>query len=195
MREQSWRNVRRRAQLVAHGNATADAKWAREVVTCGWPRGSMVKRVVLASGTEPDTQGSRVSTAALWAGKSKAWTAWSHRVALEPLRGAGQNADPTVFDYICRHLKRTDFCLWSAPPAPLAGVVGALLGDDFPRTVYEHDCSGFLQDWSRSVKLIPVAPVVSENILLCGMREVNASLSKECDRNHWVAQQNWWRWR
>ena len=144
---------------------------------------------------EPDTQGSRVSTAALWAGKSKAWTAWSHRVALEPLRGAGQNADPTVFDYICRHLKRTDFCLWSAPPAPLAGVVGALLGDDFPRTVYEHNCSGFLQDCSRSVKLIPVAPVVSENILLCGMREVNASLSKECDRNHWVAQQNWWRWR
>ena len=50
MREQSWRNVRRRAQLVAHGNATADAKWAREVVTCGWPRGSMVKRVVLAPG-------------------------------------------------------------------------------------------------------------------------------------------------
>ena len=66
---QGWSNVHSRAQLVARGNVTADAKWAREVVTCGWPRGSMVKRVVLASGTEPDTQGSRVSTAALWAGK------------------------------------------------------------------------------------------------------------------------------
>ena len=84
-----------------------------------------------------------------------------------------------------RHLKRTDFCLWSAPPAPLAGVVGALLGDDFPRTVYEHNCSGFLQDCRRSDKLIPLAPVVSENILLCGMREVNASLSRQSDRNHW----------
>ena len=72
MREQSWRNVRRRAQLVAHGNATADAKWAREVVTCGWPRGIMVKRVVLAA--EPD-------------------------VALEPLGGAGQDADSIAFDY------------------------------------------------------------------------------------------------
>ena len=76
-----WRNVHRRAQLVARGNATVSAKWAREVVTCGWPR-----------------------------------------------------------------VKRTDFCLWSAPPAPLAGAVDALLGDRFPRTVYAHNCSGFLQD-------------------------------------------------
>ena len=50
LNEQGWRNVHSRAQLAARGNATADAKWAREVVTCGWPRGSMVKRVVLASG-------------------------------------------------------------------------------------------------------------------------------------------------
>ena len=84
-----------------------------------------------------------------------------------------------------RHLKRTDFCLWSAPPAPLAGVVGALLGDDFPRTVYEHNCSGFLQDCRRSDKLIPLAPVVSENILLCGMREVNASLSSDESLSWW----------
>ena len=47
---QGWSNVHSRAQLVARGNVTADAKWAREVVTCGWPRGSMVKRVVLAPG-------------------------------------------------------------------------------------------------------------------------------------------------
>tara|TARA_B100000795_G_scaffold140225_1_gene104961 strand:- start:610 stop:816 length:207 start_codon:yes stop_codon:yes gene_type:complete len=47
---QGWRNVHSRAKLVAHGNVTAGAQWAREVVTCGWPRGSMVKRVVLAPG-------------------------------------------------------------------------------------------------------------------------------------------------
>ena len=46
---QGWRNVHSRAQLVARGNVTTDAKWAREVVTCGWPRGSMVKLVVLAA--------------------------------------------------------------------------------------------------------------------------------------------------
>ena len=72
LNEQGWRNVHSRAQLAARGNATADAKWAREVVTCGWPRGSMVKRVVLAA--EPD-------------------------VALEPLGGAGQDADSIAFDY------------------------------------------------------------------------------------------------
>ena len=70
---------------------------------------------------------------------------------------------------------------------PLAGVVGALLGDGFPRTVYEHNCSGFLQDRDRSSKLIPIAPVVSENVLLCGMREVNASWSRQGDRKHWVS--------
>ena len=70
---QGWSNVHSRAQLVARGNVTADAKWAREVVTCGWPRGIMVKRVVLAA-AEPD-------------------------VALEPLGGAGQNADSIAFDY------------------------------------------------------------------------------------------------
>ena len=69
MREQSWRNVRRRAQLVAHGNATADAKWAREVVTCGWPRGSMVKRVVLA----PGKRQSRMPTAPASHGGSLGW--------------------------------------------------------------------------------------------------------------------------
>ena len=88
---------------------------------------------------------------------------------------------------VCRRVKRTDFCIWSAPPAPLAGVVGALLGDDFPRTVYEHNCSGFLQDRDRSSKLIPTAPVVSENVLLCGMREVNASWSRQIDGKHWVS--------
>ena len=51
---QGWRNVHSRAQLVARGNVTTDAKWAREVVTCGWPRGSMVKLVVLAA-AEPCT--------------------------------------------------------------------------------------------------------------------------------------------
>ena len=109
---------------------------------------------------------------------------------VEPLRGAGQNANvhPLPCLWLCRHLKRTDFCLWSAPPAPLAGVVGALLGDDFPRTVYEHNCSGFLQDRERPDKLIPAAPVVSENILLCGMREVNASWSRQSDRNHWASR-------
>ena len=55
--------------------------------------------------------------------------------------------------------------------------------------MYEHNCSGFLQDCSRPDTLIPVAPVVSESILLCGMREVNASLSRQSDRNHW-AQRN-----
>ena len=50
MREQSWRNVRSRAQHVARGDATADASWAREVVTCAWPRASMVTRVVMAKG-------------------------------------------------------------------------------------------------------------------------------------------------
>ena len=119
LNEQGWRNVHSRAQLAARGNATADAKWAREVVTCGWPRGSMVKRVVLASGTEPDTQGSRVSTAALWAGKSKAWTAWSHRVALA-------RATPR------RRPKRRSHCLrlyMQAPqahrPLPLVGAARA----------------------------------------------------------------------
>ena len=38
---QGWRNVHSRAKLVAHGNVTAGAQWAREVVTCSWPRGSM----------------------------------------------------------------------------------------------------------------------------------------------------------
>ena len=47
---QGWRNVHSRAKLVARGNVTADAQWAREVVTCGFPRGSMVKGVVLAPG-------------------------------------------------------------------------------------------------------------------------------------------------
>ena len=32
---QGWRNVHSRAKLVAHGNVTAGAQWAREVVTCG----------------------------------------------------------------------------------------------------------------------------------------------------------------
>ena len=47
---QGWRNVHSRAKLVARGNVTADAQWAREVVTCGFPRGSTVKGVVLAPG-------------------------------------------------------------------------------------------------------------------------------------------------
>ena len=118
---QSWRNVRTRAEQVARGGVLADASWAREVVTCGWPR-----------------------------------------------------------------VKRTDFCLWSAPPAPLAGVVGALLGDAFPRTVHEHNCSGFLEESHRSDELVPIfPPVVSENVLLCAMREVNASWSKQSDRKPW----------
>ena len=53
LNSQGWRNVHSRAQLVARGNVTADAKWAREVVTCGWPRGSMVELGVLAA-AEPD---------------------------------------------------------------------------------------------------------------------------------------------
>ena len=90
----------------------------------------------------------------------------------------------------CRRVKRTDFCLWSAPPAPLAGVVGALLGDGFPHTVYAHNCSGFLADRGRPDHLIPVGPpVVSENILLCGMREVNASWSRHSDRHLWASGQ------
>ena len=121
MLAQSWRNVRSRAEQVARGGVPANASWAREVVTCGWPR-----------------------------------------------------------------VKRTDFCLWSAPPAPLAGVVGALLGDSFQRTVHEHNCSGFLRESNRSDELVPISPpVASENVLLCAMREVNASWSRRADRKPW----------
>ena len=116
-----WANIARRAALARTG--ARDGAWAREVVTCSWPR-----------------------------------------------------------------VKQTDFCLWSAPPAPLAGVVGALVGDGFDRTVWgEGNCSGFLQDQERDggpnteKKLIPHAPVVSENILLCGMRTANASWSRRTD--------------
>ena len=84
-----------------------------------------------------------------------------------------------------RRTKETDFCLWSAPPAPLAGVVDALLGDRFARTVHAHNCSGFLRDRGRSEEFIPLAPVVSENILLCGMREANASWSRQRDDHSW----------
>ena len=44
-----WCNVRSRARLVANGSATAGAKWVREVVTCGWPRGGMVQVPSLAA--------------------------------------------------------------------------------------------------------------------------------------------------
>ena len=101
LHEQSWRNVRSRAQQVALGQVPANESWAQEVVTCAWP-----------------------------------------------------------------HVKRTDFCLWSAPPAPLAGVVGALLGDAFHRTVHEHNCSGFLEDPHRSEGLSNPKPTLTLSLIL-----------------------------
>ena len=71
---------------------------------------------------------------------------------------------------------RLRVCCRSAPVAPVANTVKALRGEAFHRVVHDGNCSEYL-------KAIQGAPVVSENILLCGMRLVGAHRSYVQDRN------------
>ena len=77
-------------------------------------------------------------------------------------------------------VKRTDFCLWSAPATALAQTIGALRGAGFDRVLHEPlygqpDCMSHL----NSTKV----PAVSENILLCAMHAQRMQLSIAQDRN------------